>query len=142
MDCIKDVRLFLLLTSRFNLSVAGLFDHSTDSSTYTIHTHLEEAADTILTILYLKLLDAFERSNPEELTITFDNKGTAKNYLLIALLEYIVVQQKALKLIRLIFLTKGHTVSIQDVLNFLFATAFFRMTGMIFMIFISLTVRI
>jgi hypothetical protein len=142
MDCIKDVRLFLLLTSRFNLSVAGLFDHSTDSSTYTIHTHLEEAADTILTILYLKLLDAFERSNPEELTITFDNKGTAKNYLLIALLEYIVVQQKALKLIRLIFLTKGHTVSIQDVLNFPFATAFFRMTGMIFMIFISLTVRI
>lgn len=116
-----------------HLSVAGLFDHWSDSSAYTIHTHLEECSDTILTIFYLRLVEEIQRHPMcEELTITMDNKGTAKNYVTIAFVEYLVVQLRCLKRIRLLFLMKGHTVNIQDVLNYPFASAFYNMEGSLF----------
>lgn len=46
-----------------------------------------------------------------------DNKNTGKCYLLIAFMEWIVCELKLLKIFRVIFLLKGHSVTVQDVSN-------------------------
>lgn len=112
------------------LSLCGVYDSTKKTSRYYVHTHYSESANTILSILYLRIMEVLEFHQTEELSITFDNKVTAKNNLIIAFLEFLVVNLKVLKLIRLIFLVKGHTVSIQDVLNGPASTAFYSMPGM------------
>lgn len=58
-----------------------------------------------------------------------DNKGTGKCYLLIAFMEWIVCELKILKTFRIIFLLKGHSVTVQDVSNEPVSTIFFSSKG-------------
>lgn len=91
---------------RVALRFAGLFDYRTKESCYTLHTHNTESANTVLTILYLKL-KCFLIHSPKALTLTMDNKQTGKSYLLIAFQELLVCHWKIIDHFRSIFLIKG-----------------------------------
>jgi thiol-disulfide isomerase/thioredoxin len=96
---------------RLTLRFAGLFDHHTNESYYTVHTHNTESANTILTILYLKLKDILSHS-PQTLNLTMDNKKTGKCYLLLAFQELLVCHWQVLDCVRTVFLLKGIILSL------------------------------
>lgn len=98
-------------------------------STYVCHTHTPENSNTIITILYEKIMELCRFHSPKELTLCFDNHATAKCYLLLAFFEAVVSRWELLGTVRLIFYLRGHSVNSQDVSNEPTSRAFFAMTG-------------
>lgn len=66
--------------NRIKLSIAGLFDRTEELSYYTLHTNLNENANSILTILFSRLQKQLdEHRKPDELNLSIDGKSTGKN---------------------------------------------------------------
>jgi hypothetical protein len=62
--------------NRVHLSLGGLYDSWSNTSRYYLHDTFTESANSIITILWLHLLNKLETKSPTELTITIDGKST------------------------------------------------------------------
>jgi hypothetical protein len=61
---------------RQHLYFGGVYDASSCTSRYYLHTLFTETANSILTIIWITLCHHLETKNPETLTITIDGKST------------------------------------------------------------------
>jgi hypothetical protein len=67
--------------SRIHLYLGGLYDARRDTSDYYVHCNFTESSNSILTLIWLKLISVLEYSTGvETLTITLDGKSTGMNY--------------------------------------------------------------